>query len=206
MPSFATVLTRTTTMALVATLATSESHEAQEEPAVLWQDNFDGAAGTTPNSLYWSYDTGAGGWGNFELQEYTTTNADVSAGTLKIEARRSNNDFTSSRIHTQDKVEFMYGTMEARIKVPNVTGGLWPAFWTLGASFPEVPWPACGEFDAMEVGQGSARELINNRVVSAAHWQLEDGSYASFPGSHDYMSSFYIKTFMFTNSNGRLNF
>ena len=156
---------------------------------VLWQDNFDTPA--APNSDYWSFDTGAGGWGNNELQEYTTTNALVNDGTLKITAERQGDTFTSSRINTKDKVEVKYGNIEARIKVPNVANGLWPAFWTLGHTFPEVPWPGCGELDIMEVGQGSAGTLINNRIVSAAHWLHGDDVIASWPGSLDFGSFLY---------------
>ena len=167
-----------TTLALVASRALSQT--------VLWQDNFDsGSSASAPNAQYWSFDIGGGGWGNGELQEYTMTNAQVSDGTLKIEANRNGNAFTSSRIQTQNKVHVKYGTIEARIKVPNVTGGLWPAFWTLGANFPVVPWPACGEIDIMEVGQGSAGDLINERVVTAAHWLHETNVTASWPGSID---------------------
>jgi beta-glucanase (GH16 family) len=48
-----------------------------------------------------------------------------------------------------DKVEFTYGRVEARIKVTEGQG-LWPAFWMLGADFPEIGWPASGEIDIME--------------------------------------------------------
>ena len=42
---------------------------------------------------------------------------------------------------------FKYGTIEARIKVPDIKDGLWPAFWTLGSDFSQVGWPDCGELD-----------------------------------------------------------
>ena len=42
---------------------------------VLWSDEFD--SGTAPDSRVWSYDLGAGGWGNSELQEYTSAPANV---------------------------------------------------------------------------------------------------------------------------------
>jgi hypothetical protein len=55
-------------------------------------------------------------------------------------------DFISGRINTRAKVEFTYGTLSARMKLP-VGAGLWPAFWALGGS---GPWPATGEIDVME--------------------------------------------------------
>jgi len=54
-------------------------------------------------------------------------------------------DFISARIDTRDKVEFLYGTVAARIRLP--TGeGIWPAFWLTGKS----KWPETGELDIME--------------------------------------------------------
>lgn len=55
-------------------------------------------------------------------------------------------DFTSARIDTREKVEFLYGTAAARIKLP-ASPGLWPAFWALGSS---GVWPDMGEIDIME--------------------------------------------------------
>ena len=54
-------------------------------------------------------------------------------------------DFISGRIDTRNKVEFMYGTASARIKLTEGTG-LWPAWWMLGAG----RWPDIGEIDIME--------------------------------------------------------
>jgi hypothetical protein len=150
---------------------------------LLWEDQFD--TGTVPNPEYWSFEVGNGynGWGNGELQSYEVDNAEVSDGTLKINVEKLDaTTFTSARIKTEKKVEVLYGTVEARIKVPNVAVGLWPAFWTLGSNFDTVGWPAAGEIDIMEVGQGGAGSLINHRVVSAAHWKnLDDVNPASHP-------------------------
>lgn len=54
-------------------------------------------------------------------------------------------DFVSGRIDSRGKVEFMYGTAAARMKLP-AGRGLWPAFWILGTG----DWPATGEIDVME--------------------------------------------------------
>lgn len=53
--------------------------------------------------------------------------------------------YTSARLTTLGKVEFTYGKVEARIKVP-AGQGLLPAFWSLGKS----EWPNGGEMDIME--------------------------------------------------------
>ncbi len=55
-------------------------------------------------------------------------------------------DFISGRVNTLGKVEFMYGSIAARMKLP-AGAGLWPAFWAMGSS---KPWPENGEIDIME--------------------------------------------------------
>lgn len=148
---------------------------------LIWSDEFD--SGSAPDSAVWSYDLGASGWGNNELQEYTSApqNVRIEDGNLVIAVQKDENGFTSARIRTEDKLTFKYGTIEARIKVPDLADGLWPAFWTLGNNFSQVGWPACGEIDIMEMGSGAAISagVINQRVGSTAHWDNE-GQWASY--------------------------
>lgn len=152
---------------------------------LLWSDEF---ATPSLNTDFWNIRTGAGGWGNFELQEYTADALNLQDNALEIRVTRTGDaTFSSGRIDTAQTVEFLYGRVEARIQTPNVVEGLWPAFWTLGSSFSDgTPWPACGEVDIMEVGQGLAlaEGLGNNRVVSAAHWEFRE-AYATYAGKRD---------------------
>ena len=177
--------TTTATTALAITLLGGAQAQAQE-PQLLWSDEFEQ---TSLDASVWSYDVGNGdnGWGNGELQVYAESNVAVEDGLLKIVATKEDDDlFTSGRIKTMDKLSFKYGTLEARMQTPDVNAGLWPAFWTLGANFESVGWPAAGEIDIAELGQGLAIEegVANQRVVSAAHWEYE-GQYASYANSYD---------------------
>lgn len=120
-----------------------------------WSDEFDGAAGESPNPDNWAYDLGTGenGWGNAELQSYTDKPENVSLdgeGNLVITAIRTGSSFTSARINTGTLFSQTYGRFEARLKTP-FGPGLWPAFWMLGANILEVGWPQCGEIDIMEL-------------------------------------------------------
>ncbi len=146
---------------------------------LVWQENFD-STGINPNT--WTYDFGDGseraaglGWGNSELEYYTSRSENVRTenGSLVIEARKENfgnNAFTSGRIKTEGRIHFKYGTVEARMKLPNMANGLWPAFWTLGTIGPS--WPGIGEIDMTEAGSAGAIQagLANKRITSAAHW------------------------------------
>jgi len=125
-------------------------------------------------------ETGGGGWGNNELQYYTNTvsNVNVEEGVLTITAREENisgYNYSSARITTQNKFDFKYGRIEARMKLP-YGQGLWPAFWMLGTNFNSVGWPACGEIDIMEMIGGSGRE---NTVYSTLHWD-NNGNHADY--------------------------
>jgi beta-glucanase (GH16 family) len=116
-----------------------------------WSDEFDG---TTINRSNWTFDLGGGGWGNGEMENYTSRpeNARLENGNLVIEARQEKMEgsyYTSARLKTQGLQSFQYGRIEARIKVPS-GAGLWPAFWMLGADFNGKNWPDCGEIDIME--------------------------------------------------------
>lgn len=139
--------------------------QAQTNWTLTWSDEFNGPAGTAPDSGKWGYDTGGSGFGNDELQYYTTAPSNVStdgAGNLAITALKTDAtstlqcwygrcQYTSGRILSKGKFAQTYGKIEARIKVPRGQG-MWAAFWTLGANIdqPGVGWPACGEIDIME--------------------------------------------------------
>ena len=163
--------------------------DACDAETLAWSEGFD--AGSTLDTTVWSYDIGDGcavgicGWGNNEFQNYTSdpANVRIEGGHLIITALREteNGTFTSARIKTENKLTIQYGTIEARIQLPDLADGLWPAFWTLGNNISSVGWPDCGEMDIFEMGSGAAitEGVVNRRVGSTAHWDYA-GSYASY--------------------------
>jgi beta-glucanase (GH16 family) len=121
---------------------------------LVWSDEFNQAEGSSPDPSKWGFETGGTGWGNNELEYYTsrTNNARIEGGQLVIEARQESfggRNYTSARLLTKGKWSWAYGRMEARIKIPRGQG-LWPAFWALGTNITSVNWPTCGEIDIME--------------------------------------------------------
>jgi len=123
-----------------------------------WSDEFEGRA---LNHDYWTAELGSqnNGWGNSELEKYTEDpeNIFLKDGKLVIRAVYKGGgadgiNYTSARIKTQGKKDFLYGRIAARMKL--VKGqGLWPAFWMLGSAITEKEWPSCGEIDIMEAGK-----------------------------------------------------
>ena len=168
----------------ISVLTLASSSFGLPDDALVWSDEFNTNGGPDPN--VWSYDIGTGqwGWGNQELQIYTDSpdNVAVDGGQLVITARKTDDGtITSARIRSQDKIMFQYGTVEARIRIPDLANGLWPAFWTLGNDFSVAGWPHCGEIDVLEMGEAGAIASgeVNRRVYSTAHWDI-GGNHASY--------------------------
>jgi beta-glucanase (GH16 family) len=123
----------------------------------VWSDEFNDTALDTNT---WEPMIGNGqaygipGWGNNELQYYTDRpeNVFVSGGNLHIIARAESfegYDYTSARLRTKNRQDFLYGKMAARIKLPQGQG-IWPAFWMLPTDSPYGGWAASGEIDIVE--------------------------------------------------------
>jgi beta-glucanase (GH16 family) len=158
----ALVLGAVLVLAAVFAAAPSAPPAAAAIGGLTWSDEFTGSAGTAPNSAKWAYEVGGGGWGNSELEYYTTSTSNAALdgnGNLVITARQGNPagyscwygscQYTSARLKTQGKFTQAYGRFEARIKIPRGQG-LWPAFWMLGDNIGTVGWPTSGEIDVME--------------------------------------------------------
>jgi beta-glucanase (GH16 family) len=141
------------------------------EKKLVWSDEFD--KNGEPDPTKWSYDVGTGcpncGWGNNENQFYTDNrreNARVENGHLIIEARQEKMDYqqyTSARMVSKKKGDWLFGRIEARIKCP-VGRGTWPAFWMLPTDWKYGGWPKSGEIDIMEhVG------YLRDSIFGSAH-------------------------------------
>lgn len=124
----------------------------QFETTPMWSDEFD--VNGLPNNAKWGYDLGGGGWGNNELQNYTNVldNAKVEGGNLVITAKKESSgsmNYSSARLVSKNKGDFLYGRIEARAKLP-AGRGTWPAIWMLPTDWAYGNWPKSGEIDIME--------------------------------------------------------
>ena len=149
------------------------------------------------NPAVWTLEEG---WKrNNELQYYTVArreNAHIEDGRLVITARKETwpnrfydssaptNDFakgrkdaayTSASLFTKGKLDFRYGKLEVRAKIPEGLG-TWPAIWMCGVG---MRWPKCGEIDVMEaVGHRPGR------IFATTHWSdPETGEHVKNMGS-----------------------
>lgn len=118
----------------------------------VWADEFDYTG--LPDRTKWGYDIGGSGWGNNELEYYTDSisNASAANGILTITAKKEvkgGRNYTSARLVTKGKGDFLYGRIEVKAKLPSGKG-TWPAIWMLPTDWAYGDWPKSGEIDIME--------------------------------------------------------
>ena len=161
---------------------------------ITWSDEFNES---TINPKIWTYDTGGGGWGNNELEYYTTSsqNSYLSNGVLHIVALQQSmngSSYTSARMKSEGLYAKEYGRLEWRGKLPAGVG-MWPALWLLGADFSSVGWPGCGEVDVVE-NNGTA--LTN--VQGSLHSGSDETQTYTLPGGS--VTNFHIYTLDWTTN------
>lgn len=189
--------------ATVPSVANQATEAETDNPAADWQvvfeDDFEGEAGTLPNSSNWlliegtAYPGGPANYGTGEKQNNTARPENVSLdgeGNVRITALRDaagdSTDpevgWTAARIETQ-RADFKApagGVMavEGRLRLPDLEGdaalGYWPAFWMKPADLRanRWDWPRSGEFDIVENVQGKHDELwqVLHCGLSGASW------------------------------------
>jgi beta-glucanase (GH16 family) len=176
-----------TLIALVALSIHGSSQADASKWKLTWSDEFNAADGTAPDPAKWSFDLGGEGWGNKELESYTSrpTNVQQKGGNLVITAVKEDytgkdgiaRPYTSARIKTKGLFSQAYGRVEARMQLP-LGKGIWPAFWMLGDDTGTAGWPKAGEIDIMEnIGEAG-------RVYSTLHgpgYSGDHGISAKYP-------------------------
>lgn len=156
---------------------------------IVWSDEFND---TTINHKLWTYDTGNSGWGNNELEYYTTrtNNAYEAGGCLHIIARNESYNganYTSARLKSEGLFSWKCGRFEWRARLPAGVA-YWPALWLLGTNIATVGWPGCGEIDVME-NNGSHPDTVQGSLHSGSD---ETGFY-HFLGNES-VTNFHIYT------------
>ena len=161
-----------------------------------WSDEFDG---NELDAAKWSPNVWPARKVNDEDQAYTsrTRNLRLQDGMLLIEAHKEDYDdarYTSGRVHSSGKGDFLYGRFEIRAKLPQGMG-TWPAIWMLpsdpfryatkceeGADWQGSAtcdaWPNSGEIDIMEhVGyqMGHVHGTVHNEAYYWLKWEQRKG-------------------------------
>lgn len=186
---------------------------------LVWEDLFDNGV---LNEDDWNIEVNGNGGGNNELQYYRRENISFETDEtslrkcLVITAKRekelfNGKNFTSGRLNTKNKVAFQKGKFEAMIKIPNTYKGLWPAFWAMGNNYDEVSWPACGEFDILEMGHSNGfkggEDTAGRYFNGAFHWgpkwdQHMSHSYSTTYGYNIQDGEFHLFTWIWDENSG----
>lgn len=161
---------------------------------LLWHDEFNG---TELDENNWTKELRNPGWTNNELQEYTGSNDNifVKDGCLILKAIKTVDEngkdyYTSGKVNSQNKRDFLYGKVVTRAKVPEGKG-LWPAIWMMPQEEMYYgQWPKCGEIDIMEVLGDQTNIAYSTIHYGEPHGEqqgmlrLDSGSFAD--DFHDY--------------------
>jgi len=165
---------------------------------LVWSDEFDQDG--PPNDARWTADIWPARKVNDEEQAYTnrSKNVRIENGHLILEAHREDYDnasYTSGRVHSKGKGDFLYGKIDVRAKLPAGQGS-WPAIWMLpsdpykystscgededwqGSATCDA-WPNSGEIDIMEhVGYDmhNVHGTVHNKAAYWIHWNQRKGS------------------------------
>jgi beta-glucanase (GH16 family) len=179
---------------LLAAPACSGSDPAKEGWSLVWHEEFDASAVDLSTWNFWV----TGNPYNNELQYYTNRaqNARIEDGRLVIEAHEEEytgsdgtREFTSARMHTQGKADFLYGRFEIRARLP-FGQGLWPAIWMMPTYSEYGGWPRSGEIDIMELlGQDPAK------TYGTIHYTDTDGAPQHSGGSYTLPSGTFYEAF-----------
>ncbi|MCR5704265.1 MAG: family 16 glycosylhydrolase [Eubacterium sp.] len=124
--------------------------------SLTWSDEFN-YTDKSKLEKNWVYEVGHGknGWGNGEEQHYVKErNVSLDGKVLTIQPKYETiicndikkEEYTSARMISKGKQEFMYGKVEFRAMVPSAQG-TWAALWMQGG---KKEWPLRGEIDIME--------------------------------------------------------
>lgn len=157
---------------IIISLITIFSCKEEKQENIVFFEDFNAE---NLDETHWNYELGNGcpnlcGWGNNERQFYTKDNVSLKDGNLVITATKDSTKYYSGRITTKDKVQFTYGTVEVKAKLPQ-GHGLWPAIWMLGSDISEAGWPACGEIDIMEYVGKTPHEIHTTLHTPASFGQ-----------------------------------
>ena len=163
---------------------------------LVWSDEFND---TNIDLDKWSFEVNGTGGGNNELQYYTdrSDNARIENGSLIIEAREESytgadgtRNYTSARLRTLGKGDWLYGRMEARIRIPQGQG-IWPAFWMLPSAWVYGGWAASGEIDIME-NVGHEPNVVHGTLHYGGPWPTNTYTGAGYTLEEPFANDFHL--------------
>ena len=173
---------------------------ASKQWKLVWSDEFNYKG--KPDPTKWDFETGGGGWGNDELENYTDRieNSRVQNGHLIIELRKEDFEaehYTSARMRSKGP-GWTYGKMVVRAKLPR-GAGTWPAIWMMPheATYGDQLWPDNGEMDIMEHVGRDPKQILGCFYTKNFNWTIDTGKTVYTP-VHRAESQFHVYSLEWT--------
>ena len=202
---------------IINALVVRQKSSIQKRWALVWNDEFNNQKNLDASK--WNIDMWPAAKVNEEDQAYTERekNVRVKDGKLVLEAHRENYRnaaYTSGRIHSQGKGDFLYGRVEVRAKLP-AGQGTWSAIWMLpGDPFKYATrcgrnedwqgsptcdaWPNSGEIDLMEhVGYDMNR--IHGTVHNKSYYWVNGKQRKGSVEGEDVSEAFHVYSLEWTS-------
>jgi len=179
---------------------------------MIYGDEFNGS-GRLPDPAKWTVDPKPKGWINGEQQVYTDTTHDnirVENGYLIIKGKKdypngdSTQPWSSGRLISQGKMDFLYGRVEVRARLPKARGS-WPAIWMMPTSSAYGGWPRSGEIDIME-HVGNNLGTVLSTVHTESHNWTNGGQVSGIKQIPDAATAFHVYAVEWTPDSLRFTF
>lgn len=136
-------------------------------------DDFNGPAGSTPDTTLWSIPTSANHPDTKQGVDIATADNTYLDGNsnLVIRSELVNGQWTTGWLASWGHPPYRYGKFSASIKMPPGTGKD-SGFWMLGQLYDQgTPEPGCGEIDIIEyIGDGKYYSTIHGPMYGGAPW------------------------------------
>jgi beta-glucanase (GH16 family) len=151
--------------AVIAVFALAGSAQARAQPALIFDDEFNGVAVSAP----WVVNYG-NGYAPNQCWSNDLAHVSESGGYLRLTATyeptggRCGTGYESGAISVPASAwSYLYGTAQARVKVPCQSGtGVWPGFWQYASQYGITN--ANGEIDSMEALDDHAGATVSQSI------------------------------------------
>ena len=192
---------------VVSAISVHRKEPMRESWELVWSDEFDGDGQLDTSK--WNIEEWPIGKVNNEDQSYHagSKNLRVENGNLVIEAHKEAKGYSSGRVQSMEKADFLYGRVDVRAKLP-AGQGTWSAIWMLpsdpyryatsckpnedmhGSSTCDA-WPNSGEIDIMEHVGYDMNRVHGTVHTKAYYWVNGQQRKASIDGK-DVAEDFHV--------------
>lgn len=174
---------------------------APTDGTLVFDDEFNGAAGTLPDSSKWNIFSSGSSWGSQCWKKDPSVISQDGQGNLKLSivnkgTTQCTNSYGDSSTYagggmdTTGKFSMSYGKVEVRAKL-SCADGIWGSFWMSTGTGPS--WPQSGEIDFYELGYNKMYRLQQTvHVGTSSSNQKQKAQYVDLPTNQRWCDAFHV--------------